>query len=67
MPRLNGLDLAARIRGDDRTQHLPIIAVTSLAGEEDIARGEAAGVNEYHIKLDRDRLVASVNRLMQSS
>ena len=39
---------------------LPIIAVTSLAGEEDAARGYAAGISEYQVKLDRDRLLASV-------
>jgi len=64
MPRLSGLGLAERIRADERTAGLPIIAVTSLAGDEDIARGQAAGVNEYQIKLDRDKLVDSVNRMM---
>ena len=55
-----GLGLAARIRGHAPSAHLPIIALTSLAGEEDVARGKAAGINEYQVKLDRDRLIASV-------
>jgi len=57
MPRLDGLGLARRIRGDQRTASLPIIALTSLAGEDDIARGNAAGINDYQTKLDRDRLL----------
>jgi two-component system chemotaxis sensor kinase CheA len=57
MPRLDGLGLARRIRADQRTAHLPIIALTSLAGEDDIARGNAAGINDYQTKLDRDRLL----------
>jgi two-component system, chemotaxis family, sensor kinase CheA len=57
MPRLDGLGLARRIRADQRTAHLPIIAVTSLAGDEDMARGKAAGINDYQTKLDRDRLL----------
>ena len=60
MPLLDGLGLAARIRANASTAHLPIIAVTSLAGEEDAARGYAAGITEYQVKLDRDRLLASV-------
>jgi two-component system, chemotaxis family, sensor kinase CheA len=57
MPRLDGLGLARRIRADQRTAHLPIIALTSLAGDEDIARGNAAGIDDYQTKLDRDRLL----------
>jgi two-component system chemotaxis sensor kinase CheA len=57
MPRLDGLGLARRIRADQRTARLPIIALTSLAGDEDIARGNAAGINDYQTKLDRDRLL----------
>jgi two-component system chemotaxis sensor kinase CheA len=57
MPRLDGLGLTRRIRADNRTKHLPVIALTSLAGEEDIARGRAAGIDDYQTKLDRDRLL----------
>jgi two-component system chemotaxis sensor kinase CheA len=57
MPRLDGLGLARRIRGDGRTVRLPIIALTSLAGEEDMARGKAAGIDDYQTKLDRDQLL----------
>ncbi len=63
MPRLTGLGLAARIRADERTSKLPIIAVTSLAAEEDVARGKAAGITEYQAKLDREQLLASVHSL----
>jgi two-component system, chemotaxis family, sensor kinase CheA len=66
MPRLSGLDLAARIRGDERTAKLPIIAVTSLAGDEDVARGLAVGITEYQVKLDRDNLMMSVHEMMNA-
>jgi two-component system chemotaxis sensor kinase CheA len=61
MPRLTGLELAARIRADQRTAKLPIIAVTSLAADEDAVRGQAAGITEYQVKLDRDKLLSSVH------
>jgi two-component system chemotaxis sensor kinase CheA len=60
MPRLTGFGLAQRIRADERTATLPIIAVTSLAGEDDVAKGKAAGIDEYQVKLDRDRLIEGV-------
>jgi two-component system chemotaxis sensor kinase CheA len=63
MPRLNGLEFAKRIRGDGRTASLPIIAVTSLAGNEDIARGKAAGIDHYQVKLDREQLLGRVREL----
>ncbi len=66
MPRLTGLELAQRIRADGRFARLPIIALSSLAGEEDIAKGKAAGVDEYQVKLDRERLVACVRNLQSA-
>jgi len=62
MPRLDGLGLTRRIRNDSRTAALPVIAVTSLAGDSDMEKGMAVGVTEYQIKLDREQLVASVRK-----
>jgi two-component system chemotaxis sensor kinase CheA len=66
MPRLDGLGLARRIRGDGRTARLPIIALTSLAGDEDIARGTAAGIDDYQTKLDRDRLLSRLREFWRA-
>jgi two-component system chemotaxis sensor kinase CheA len=62
MPRLDGLALTRQIRADQRFAGLPIIALSSLAGEEEIARGMAAGVDEYQIKLNKDELLASIRK-----
>ena len=64
MPRMDGLALTRAIRADPRTAALPVIALTSLAGEEDIARGKAAGVDDYQIKLDRARLLEGIRALL---
>jgi two-component system chemotaxis sensor kinase CheA len=66
MPRLDGLGLTRRIRADARFAGLQIIALSSLAGEEEIARGLAAGVDEYQIKLDKDRLSDSIRKARAS-
>jgi two-component system chemotaxis sensor kinase CheA len=62
MPRLDGLALTRQIRADQRFAGLPVIALSSLAGEEEIARGMAAGVDEYQIKLNKDELIDSIRK-----
>ncbi len=62
MPNMDGFELTEKIKQDSRYSHLPVIALTTLAAEEDVARGKAVGVNEYHIKLDKERLMESVHR-----
>ncbi|MCE5266914.1 MAG: chemotaxis protein CheW [Planctomycetaceae bacterium] len=67
MPHMNGFDLAKRVKSDPSLRRLPIIAVTSLASEEDVERGRKAGIDEYLIKLDRDQLVNTVAERLRLS
>jgi two-component system chemotaxis sensor kinase CheA len=62
---MNGFELTKKIRGDSRYSELPIIALTTLASAEDVAKGKAVGVNEYHIKLDKERLMLSVHEYIK--
>ncbi len=66
MPNLDGYELSEKIRKDKRFANLPIIALTTMAGEEDIARGEAVGIDDYQIKLDREKLMRSVHNYLYS-
>ena len=65
MPNLDGYELSEKIRNDPRFSRMPIIALTTMAGEEDIARGEAVGIDDYQIKMDREKLMRSVHRYLQ--
>jgi len=67
MPNMNGFELTEKIKNDKRFSHLPVIALTTLAADEDIARGKSVGVDEYHIKLDKERLMESVHRYAKSA
>ena len=67
MPRMTGLEFTQKIRGDQRFAHLPIIALTSLASEEDIAKGKSLGVSDYQIKLDKEKLLDGIRRLLNES
>lgn len=66
MPRLNGFDLTARIRADEKLSELPVILVTALASAEDRARGVDAGANAYIVKssFDQGNLLEVVRRLI---
>ncbi len=64
MPRLTGLGLTQKIRSEPCVAGLPIIGLTSLAADEDIARGKAAGITDYQIKLDRDKLLDALHELL---
>jgi len=66
MPHLDGLALTRKIRADERFRDLPVVALTTLADDEDIARGREAGVTDYQVKLDRDELLASVARILRT-
>jgi two-component system chemotaxis sensor kinase CheA len=67
MPRMDGLSLTRRIRGDGRFDRLPVIALSSLAGEEEMAHGLAAGVSEYQVKLDPEQLVEGIRRQLAAA
>lgn len=60
MPRMDGFELCDRVRHDRRWSSLPVLAVTSLAGDEDRAHGSKVGVTEYMVKLDREQLLNAV-------
>jgi two-component system chemotaxis sensor kinase CheA len=61
MPNLDGFALTRMIKENPACSHLPVIALTTLAGEEDIARGKEVGIDDYQIKLDRERLIRSIH------
>jgi len=60
MPHMDGLELTMRVRQDPRLAALPIIAVTSITGESAEKRGLAAGIDEYLIKLDQEKILRSI-------
>ncbi len=67
MPNMNGFQLTEAIKADHRFRHLPVVALTTLAAEEDVAHGKAVGIDEYHIKLDKERLMECVHRFTKSA
>ena len=60
MPNLDGLGLTEKIREDDRYSHLPVIALTTVAEDEDIKKAKEIGINDYLIKLDKEKLIETI-------
>ena len=64
MPNMDGFELTKRIKNDSKYSHLKVIALTSLASEAHIEKGKAVGIDEYEIKLDREKLMAVIRRYL---
>jgi len=63
LPGIDGVEALARLRGDERTASIPVLAVTAQAMHGDRARFLAAGFDGYLSKpLDIAELVAAVAR-----
>ena len=64
MPNLNGFELTQKIRSNPNFSHLPIIALTTLSGDEDVQKGRKVGIDDYQIKLDREKLLESIHNFL---
>ena len=63
MPVMNGLEFIKKVRSNPDWSDLPIVALSSLAGDEDVNRGLAAGADKYMIKLDRESLLETLSTI----
>lgn len=50
MPKLDGYEVAQRLRAHERTREMPIIFLTARAQASDVARGLEAGASDYVTK-----------------
>jgi CheY-like chemotaxis protein len=68
LPLLNGWQATHRIRSMPVTRHIPIIALTAYAMQEDRNRCLSVGCNEYESKpVDFPRLAAKIREQLQRS
>jgi two-component system chemotaxis sensor kinase CheA len=66
MPRMDGYELTAAIRRDERLRQTPVVLVTSLNSREHRERGVAAGADAYIVKAEfaQGHLLDTVGRLL---
>jgi two-component system response regulator len=50
LPKVNGIEVLERIKGDERTKSIPVVVLTSSREESDLTRCYELGVNSYIVK-----------------
>ena len=64
LPKVDGLEILRRLKGDARTRSVPVVVMTSSQEEKDIVESYSLGVNSYIVKpVDFDKFVQSVSDL----
>jgi two-component system, response regulator len=66
MPRIDGREALAKIKGDPNLKHFPVVVLTASRAEQDIVDAYALGANTYVPKPDSfDGLVSTVRALCE--
>jgi two-component system response regulator len=64
LPRVPGLEVLRRIRGEARTRRVPVVILTTSKEEQDVAAGYDLGVNSYiHKPVDFKQFAAAMEQL----
>jgi two-component system, response regulator len=64
LPKVDGLDVLKRIKGDPRTKIIPVVVLTSSKEQSDVVESYQLGVNSYIVKpVDFERFAEAVSEL----
>ena len=66
MPRMDGFAFAQEVRSDPRWEHVPMVALSGHATDQDFAKGRSVGFNDYVAKNDREELMRSLAHTVSS-
>ncbi len=50
LPKVDGLEVLRRVKGDERTRTIPVVVLTSSQEERDMVESYKLGVNSYIVK-----------------
>ncbi len=68
LPVIDGWEATRRVKADERTKHIPIIALTAHAMEGDERRAREAGCDDYDTKpVDLARLLGKMEALLKNA
>ncbi len=59
LPGMDGLEVARRLKDDDRTREIPIVMLTAKGEEADIVAGLELGADDYVVKPFSPRILAA--------
>jgi two-component system response regulator len=64
LPKIDGLEVLKRIKGDPRTRQIPVVVLTSSKEQTDLVESYQLGVNSYIAKpVDFEGFAAAVQHL----
>ena len=64
LPKINGLEVLRKLKGDERTRRIPVVVLTSSREDQDISECYELGVNSYIVKpVEFDSFMQSVAEL----
>ena len=64
LPKVDGMEVLRRIKGDERTRTIPVVVLTSSKEDRDVAESYQLGVNSYISKpVEFDEFVKTVSEL----
>jgi two-component system, response regulator len=64
LPKVDGLEVLRRLKGDERTRIIPVVVLTSSREERDIIESYRLGVNSYIVKpVDFEKFVEAMRAL----
>lgn len=64
LPRVDGLEVLKQIKGDPRTQMIPVVILTSSREERDLVESYRLGTNSYIVKpVDFEQFTESARQL----
>lgn len=64
LPKLDGLEVLRKLRGDERTKTIPIVVLTSSKEDRDLAEAYKLGANSFITKpVEFDAFVSTISNL----
>ena len=64
LPKVDGLEVLKRVKGDPRTRRIPVVVLTSSKEQSDLIESYDLGVNSYIVKpVSFEQFVAAVEGL----